>query len=174
MRSYAWRKFMISVPGNVTNQAFYYMPMVLGFVVGYAIIALVLLPLYYRMNLTSIYTYLESRFGFYTYKAGASFFVLSRVLGAAVRIYLVVFVLHGFLPHGLPETGVGYAFRSVAGKSPTDCRKHHCYGKNVPRLSVCMGRGFHQGCRLQRFYQNQFLPQWCCVTQRCFTTSNHG
>jgi Na+/proline symporter len=102
---------MISVPGNVTNQAFYYMPMVLGFVVGYAIIALVLLPLYYRMNLTSIYTYLESRFGFYTYKAGASFFVLSRVLGAAVRIYLVVFVLHGFLPHGtVPFWVVAFVF----------------------------------------------------------------
>lgn len=91
---------MISVPGNVMSQSFYYMPMVLGFVVGYAIIALVLLPLYYKMNLTSIYSYLESRFGFYTYKAGASFFILSRVLGAAVRIYLVVFVLHGFLPAG--------------------------------------------------------------------------
>jgi len=102
---------MISVPGNVMNQAFYYMPMVLGFVVGYAIIALVLLPLYYRMNLTSIYTYLESRFGFYTYKAGASFFVLSRVLGAAVRIYLVVFVLHGFLPQGtMPFWVVAFVF----------------------------------------------------------------
>jgi len=91
---------MISVPGNVINQSFYYMPMVMGFVVGYAIIALVLLPLYYRMNLTSIYSYLESRFGFFTYKTGASFFVLSRVLGVAVRIYLAVFVLHGFLPAG--------------------------------------------------------------------------
>jgi Na+/proline symporter len=92
---------MISVPGNVMNQSFYYMPMVLGFVVGYAIVALVLLPLYYRMNLTSIYSYLEDRFGFFTYKTGASFFGLSRVLGAAVRIYLVVFVLHGFLPQGM-------------------------------------------------------------------------
>ena len=91
---------MISVPGNVWLQNFYYMPLVLGFVVGYIIIAAVLLPLYYRMNLTSIYTYLEHRFGFFTYKTGASFFVLSRVLGASVRIYLVVFVLHGFLPVG--------------------------------------------------------------------------
>jgi len=91
---------MISVPGNVLNQNFYYMPMVLGFVAGYIIIAMVLLPLYYRMNLTSIYTYLEHRFGFFTYKTGASFFVLSRVIGAAVRIYLIVFVLHGFLPAG--------------------------------------------------------------------------
>ena len=91
---------MISVPGNVMNQSFYYMPMVLGFVVGYVIVAFVLLPLYYRMNLVSIYSYLESRFGFFTYKTGASFFLLSRVLGAAVRIYLVVFVLHALLPSG--------------------------------------------------------------------------
>ena len=92
---------MISVPGNVLLQNFYYMPLVLGFVVGYIVIALVLLPLYYHMNLTSIYSYLEHRFGFFTYKTGASFFVLSRVVGAAVRIYLVVFVLHGFLPAGM-------------------------------------------------------------------------
>lgn len=89
---------MISVPGNVMEQSFYYMPMVLGFTVGYAIVAFVFLPLYYRMNLVSIYSYLETRFGFFTYKTGASFFLLSRVLGAAVRIYLVVFVLHGLLP----------------------------------------------------------------------------
>ena len=89
---------LISVPGNVLAQSFYYMPMVMGFMFGYAIIAFVLLPLYYKMNLVSIYSYLEKRFGFYTYKTGASFFVLSRVLGAAVRIYLVVFVLHGLLP----------------------------------------------------------------------------
>ena len=91
---------MISVPGNVMDQSFFYMPMVLGFFVGYLIVAFVLLPLYYRMNLISIYSYLESRFGFFTYKAGASFFLLSRVLGAVVRIYLVVFVLHGLLPSG--------------------------------------------------------------------------
>jgi len=102
---------MISVPGNVMLQNFYYMPLVLGFVVGYVVIALVLLPLYYRMNLTSIYTYLEKRFGFFTYKTGASFFVLSRVVGAAVRIYLVVFVLHGFLPAGtVPFWVVAFIF----------------------------------------------------------------
>lgn len=88
----------ISVPGNVINANFYYMPLVLGFVVGYAVIALVLLPLYYRMNLTSIYTYLEHRFGMKSYRTGASFFILSRVLGATVRIFLVVLVLHSFLP----------------------------------------------------------------------------
>lgn len=90
----------ISVPGNVLNQNFFYMPLVLGFVVGYIVIAQVLLPLYYKMNLTSIYTYLEKRFGFYSYKTGASVFMVSRVLGAAVRIFVVVLVLHTFLPQG--------------------------------------------------------------------------
>ncbi len=88
----------ISVPGKVLVDNFYYMPLVFGFLVGYAIIALVLLPMYYRMNLTSIYTYLEKRFGFFTYKTGASFFILSRVLGAAVRIFVVVLVLFSFIP----------------------------------------------------------------------------
>lgn len=90
----------ISVPGNVLNQNFYYMPLVLGFLVGYAVIAQVLLPLYYRMNLTSIYTYLEKRFGFLTYRTGAAVFMVSRILGAAVRIFVVVLVLHTFLPAG--------------------------------------------------------------------------
>ncbi len=91
----------ISVPGNVLNQNFYYMPLVLGFVVGYVVIAQVLLPLYYRMNLTSIYTYLEKRFGFMTYRTGAAVFMVSRILGAAVRIFVVVLVLHTFLPEGM-------------------------------------------------------------------------
>ncbi len=90
----------ISVPGNVLNQNFYYMPLVLGFMVGYVVIAKVLLPLYYRMNLTSIYTYLERRFGFFTYRTGAAVFMVSRILGAAVRIFVVVLVLHAFLPAG--------------------------------------------------------------------------
>ncbi len=90
----------ISVPGNVLNQNFYYMPLVLGFLLGYMVIAQVLIPLYYKMNLTSIYTYLEKRFGFYSYKTGASVFMVSRILGAAVRIFVVVLVLHTFLPEG--------------------------------------------------------------------------
>ena len=90
----------ISVPGNVLNQYFYYMPLVLGFVIGYIVIAQVLMPLYYRMNLTSIYTYLERRFGIFTYRTGAVVFMVSRVLGAAVRIFVVVLVLHAFLPAG--------------------------------------------------------------------------
>ena len=101
----------ISVPGNVLNQNFYYMPLVLGFIVGYVVIAKVLIPLYYKMNLTSIYTYLESRFGFFTYKTGASVFMVSRVLGAAVRIFVVVIVLHTFLPEGsVPFWVVAFIF----------------------------------------------------------------
>ena len=79
----------ISVPGWVATSEFSYMQMVLGYFVGYAVIATVLMPLYYRMNLTSIYTYLEERFGVYSYKTGASFFLLSRIIGAAFRLFLV-------------------------------------------------------------------------------------
>ncbi|MPM46679.1 Sodium/glucose cotransporter [bioreactor metagenome] len=101
----------ISVPGNVLNQNFFYMPLVLGFVVGYMVIAQILLPLYYKMNLTSIYTYLEKRFGFFTYKTGASVFMVSRILGAAVRIFVVVLVLHTFLPAGkVPFWLVAFVF----------------------------------------------------------------
>ena len=83
----------ISVPGWVESQSLGYMQMVLGYVVGYAVIGLVLLPLYYRLNLTSIYTYLDSRFGRQAYKTGASFFLLSRVVGASFRLFLVANVL---------------------------------------------------------------------------------
>lgn len=101
----------ISVPGNVLNQNFYYMPLVLGFLVGYVVIAQVLIPLYYKMNLTSIYTYLEHRFGFFTYKTGATVFMVSRILGAAVRIFVVVLVLHTFLPaDSVPFWVVSFVF----------------------------------------------------------------
>jgi len=88
----------ISVPGNVWTQNFFYMPMVLGFVVGYIVVANVLLPMYYKMGLTSIYTYLGERFGKSSYWTGTSFFILSRLLGAAVRVYVVIVVLMTFLP----------------------------------------------------------------------------
>ncbi|MCL2097373.1 MAG: sodium:solute symporter [Bacteroidales bacterium] len=102
----------MSVPGNVQTQGFYYMPMVLGFFVGYLIIATVLMPLYYRMQLTSIYGYLERRFGFFTYKSGASFFILSRTLGATLRMFLVVSVLHTFIlkQFGVPFWVAGLIF----------------------------------------------------------------
>ncbi|MDT0552361.1 sodium:solute symporter [Urechidicola vernalis] len=83
----------ISVPGWVEGQQFSYMQMVLGYIVGYAVIGLVLMPLYYRLNLTSIYTYLRDRFGDKSYKTGASFFLISRIVGASFRLFLVANVL---------------------------------------------------------------------------------
>jgi len=83
----------ISIPGTVEFSAFSYFQVVLGYTVGYAVISLVLMPLYYRLNLTSIYTYLDGRFGFYSYKTGASFFLLSRIVGASFRLFLVAGVL---------------------------------------------------------------------------------
>lgn len=99
----------ISVPGMVgamqlkgssspiPNMQFSYLQMVLGYLVGYTFIALVLLPLYYRLQLTSIYAYLETRFGKFSYKTGAGFFLLSRTIGASFRLYLVAMVLQLFV-----------------------------------------------------------------------------
>ena len=87
----------ISVPGWVGTTHWYYYQMVLGYIVGYIIIAQVLLPLYYRLELTSIYTYLLDRLGKYSYKTGAFFFLLSRTLGAAFRLFLVAGVLQLFV-----------------------------------------------------------------------------
>ena len=87
----------MSVPGDVAANDWTYMPLVFGYVLGYATIALVLLPLYYKLNLTSIYSYLEQRFGVRSEKTGAIFFILSRLLGSALRMYLVVFVLYEFV-----------------------------------------------------------------------------
>ena len=83
----------ISVPGWVATSEFSYMQMVFGYLLGYLVIATVLMPLYYRMNLTSIYTYLKERFGSSSYKTGSIFFLISRVIGAAFRLYLVANVL---------------------------------------------------------------------------------
>lgn len=83
----------ISVPGQVGAQAFTYFQVVIGYVLGYAIIGLVLMPLYYKLNLVSIYGYLEQRFGFWSYKTGAAFFLISRSIGSAARFFLVVGVL---------------------------------------------------------------------------------
>ena len=83
----------ISVPGWVEVSGFSYFQMVLGYIVGYFVIGAVLLPLYYKYKLTSIYTYLSIRFGLWTYKTGASFFILSRIVGASFRLYLVASVL---------------------------------------------------------------------------------
>jgi len=83
----------ISVPGEVGNSNFYYFQVVIGYLLGYFVIAKVLLPLYYRLNLVSIYTYLEERFGFWSYKSGAFFFLISRVIGSSFRLFLVASVL---------------------------------------------------------------------------------
>jgi len=83
----------ISVPGWVGTSQFSYLQMVLGYLLGYVVVANVLMPLYYRLNLTSIYTYLDQRFGFWSYKTGAFYFLLSRTIGAAFRLYLVANVL---------------------------------------------------------------------------------
>jgi SSS family solute:Na+ symporter len=83
----------ISVPGEVGNTAFSYLQFVLGNTVGYWVVAGVLLPLYYRLNLVSIYSYLEQRFGVKSYKTGSFFFLISKLIGAAFRLYLVAGVL---------------------------------------------------------------------------------
>lgn len=94
----------ISVPGWVSDSSFAYMQVVLGYLLGYVVIIKVLLPLYYKLELTSIYTYLDQRFGFYSYKTGAFFFLLSRIIGASFRLYLVAIVLQYavFDQYGVP------------------------------------------------------------------------
>ncbi|MDA3942970.1 MAG: sodium:solute symporter [Bacteroidetes bacterium] len=87
----------ISIPGWVGNSQFSYMMVVFGYIVGYAVISMVLLPLYYNLKLTSIYTYLEKRFGFWSYKSGAFYFIVSRLIGASFRMFLVVNVLQLFI-----------------------------------------------------------------------------
>jgi SSS family transporter len=94
----------ISVPGAVINEGMAYFQIVLGYVLGYIVIAKILMPIYYKMNLVSIYEYLLERFGIVTYKTGALFFILSRTLGSAMRLYLATLVLQLFLfePLGVP------------------------------------------------------------------------
>ena len=94
----------ISVPGAVGLTQFHYLQIVLGQVLGYAVIAFVLLPLYYRHRLTSIYGYLQQRLGPRSYKTGAAFFIVSRTLGATARLYLVVKILQDSIlaSFGLP------------------------------------------------------------------------
>ncbi|MDA9303603.1 sodium:solute symporter [Flavobacteriaceae bacterium] len=87
----------ISVPGWVDGSQFSYFQVVLGYMVGYVVVAFVLLPVYYKLNLTSIYEYLFQRFGVVSHKTGAFFFFISRVLGAAFRLYLVAIVLQQFV-----------------------------------------------------------------------------
>ncbi|GMT46204.1 MAG: sodium/iodide co-transporter [bacterium] len=94
----------ISVPGWVGSTHFTYFVIVLGYVAGYAVVSTVLLPVYYKLNLTSIYTYLGQRFGRASYKTGSLFFLLSRIVGASFRMYLVISVLQLFVfdHYGIP------------------------------------------------------------------------
>ena len=96
----------MSVPGGVNAGHFGYLQVVIGYLIGYMVVAFVLLPLYYKMNLTSIYSYLENRFGIVAYKTGASFFILSRTLGATIRIYLVIKTLQFIM---LDSFGIPFA-----------------------------------------------------------------
>ena len=87
----------VSVPGMVTQIDMTYMQTCLGFILGYALVAFLLLPLYYRLNLTTIYSYLGQRLGPRAYKTGASFFLLSKMIGAVVRFYVVCMILQQFV-----------------------------------------------------------------------------
>ena len=94
----------VSVPGMVLTSQMTYLQMCLGFIVGYLVIAFVLLPLYYRLQLTTIYTYLGQRLGNRSYQTGAWFFLLSKMVGASVRFYVVCIILQQFVfePAGIP------------------------------------------------------------------------
>ncbi|GAB3173000.1 sodium:solute symporter [Telluribacter humicola] len=94
----------VSVPGAVANIQFSYFQVVIGYILGYLVIGTVLMPLYYRLNLISIYSYLDQRFGFWSYKTGSAFFLLARTVGSAVRLYVAAGVLQLaiFQPLGVP------------------------------------------------------------------------
>ncbi len=114
----------ISVPGMAPSSSFTYMQLVLGFSLGYIIVAKVLLPLYYKLNLTNIYEYLEQRLGSKSYHTASLFFILSRGLGSAARLYVSAFLIHTFIfaPLGIPFPLVAflmvafiYLYTSVGG-----------------------------------------------------------
>ena len=114
----------ISVPGMAPSSGFTYMQLVLGFSLGYIIVAKVLLPLYYKLNLTNIYEYLSLRHGKHSYRTASMFFILSRGLGSASRLYVSAFLIHTFIfaPLGIPFPLVAilmvafiYLYTSVGG-----------------------------------------------------------
>src|SRR6478735_12306418 len=100
----------ISVPGAVGRDGFGYMQILIGYVIGYFAVAFILLPLYYRLQLTSIYTYLDRRLGRISYKTGATFFILSRTMGATLRLYLVIKVLELFV---LEQIGIPFEATAI-------------------------------------------------------------
>jgi SSS family transporter len=148
----------ISVPGMIRHIDMTYMQMVFGFFVGYLVIAFVLLPIYYKLRLTTIYEYLDQRFGFFSYKTGASFFLLSRVIGSAARLYLVAMILQTLvfskwnIPFPVTVIGIilliwGYTFRSgVKTIIWTDLLQTLCFLSAIIliiwQVSSKMGHGF--------------------------------
>src|SRR5215204_635820 len=107
----------VSVPGTVSTAGFAYFQVVIGYLLGYLVIAFVLLPLYYRLNLTSIYNYLQHRFGMVSYKTGALFFIISRTLGATARLFLVINVLQIFILDNLMKDWLVNSFHLSAGSA---------------------------------------------------------
>ena len=101
----------VSVPGMVANAAMTYMQTCLGFILGYFAVAFILLPVYYKHNLTTIYSFLQKRLGNRSYRTGATFFLLSKMTGAAARFYVVCFILHRFV---FADMGVPFALTAVA------------------------------------------------------------
>jgi Na+/proline symporter len=91
----------VSVPGMVMLTNMTYLQMCIGFIFGYFAVAFLLLPIYYKFNLTTIYSYLQDRLGMRSYKTGASFFLLSKMTGAAVRFYVVCIILQKFVLEGI-------------------------------------------------------------------------
>lgn len=142
----------ISVPGMVVDKGYSYLQMVLGFIVGYWIIAFVLVPLFYKRNLVSIYGYLGERFGLSTYRTGAWFFIVSKMLGASVRFFVVCIVLQALVcdPLGVPfwanvAVTVGivwlYTFRGgVKSVIWTDLLKSFCLILSVVLCIVFIAR----------------------------------
>lgn len=145
----------ISVPGMVADKGYSYLQMVLGFIVGYWVIAFVLVPLFYKRNLISIYGYLGERFGLNTYRTGAWFFIVSKMLGASVRFFVVCIVLQALVcePLHVPFTvnvavTVGivwlYTFRGgVKSVIWTDLLKSACLILSVVLCIVFIARNLH-------------------------------
>lgn len=100
----------VSVPGMVSVWGMTYLQMCLGFVVGYVLVAFLLLPLYYRLRLVTIYTYLKRRFGMYSYRSGALFFFVSKLAGASIRLYLVCMILQRY---ALGQFGIPFALSAA-------------------------------------------------------------
>lgn len=143
----------VSVPGMVAAKGYSYLQMVLGFIFGYIAVAYVLIPLFYRRNLISIYGYLEQRFGASTYKSGAWFFFISKMLGASVRFYVVCVVLQSlvFGPLGIPfivnviiTIALIWLYTKQGGVKTviwTDTLKSFCLIMSVVLCIVFIGKG---------------------------------